>query len=186
MPLREAIFLSKEYESVDECILAYHERNINQIAQRSRCSADEAKRAYEIQGFDVEKTVKKLRTQIIKIAVKPSASKIGFIFFPMNKNREFYETDFNNERFINTDDFSMVREIFERNLPQICPVFGKAQQTMDDIGDNVFGKNEIMLCLNELEKMHEPRAFLKELAAYLKERVKYRVCKYLRQFIKFE
>ncbi|MDA6072795.1 hypothetical protein NJT12_24540 [Flavobacterium sp. AC] len=119
IPLSIAVQLLKKNDGdVLLCEKEFHDTNIKEICLKTECNYEIAKENYGICKCDIIKTIERINQKSIIISTgKTASSKIGFILWPANGEREFYKTDKRNDAFVSAEDFDLILKEFQSVFP---------------------------------------------------------------------
>lgn len=148
IPLAYAIRLLKENQNdVSAAIVGYHEDNIQKIIQATGCQISVAQEIYLHCNFDVEQSIRKIKSQVILLTTRENQQRIkneiGFILWAESEGTKTSSNDI----FIPVQDFDCILKVFH-------DVSASNQQSSFDLcGENYFD-HEMSLCiLNEIKKI---------------------------------
>ncbi|MFB9077702.1 hypothetical protein ACFFLS_00670 [Flavobacterium procerum] len=182
LPLSEAIRLLKKNNG--DVLLSeqdFHNENICEIAEKTECDKETAKKEYQICNYDVTKAIERINQKPVVIATGNNpVSKIGFILWPENTKGEFYKTEKRNDVFISTEDFELVLKAFESVFPIKNPFNNNIEDKFDKIGHNFFDNKiceEIVKKINLIKTDDENvKTFLEEVKNWLNDKLAYADC----------
>lgn len=148
IPLAYAIKLLKENQNdVSAAIVGYHKDNIQKITQATDCQISVAQEVYQHCNFNVEKSIKKIKSQVMLLTTRENQQKIkneiGFILWAESEGTKTSPNDI----FIPVQDFDCILKIFQAMSAS------NPQSSFDVCGENYFD-HEMSLCiLNEIKKI---------------------------------
>lgn len=181
IPLETAIKLLKQNNGdIEASEQEFHNNHIKAISLLAECDFETARESYIFCKYDKEKAVEKINSKQIIITTRENPTprnEIGFIVYPLNKDREYYKTKKRNDAFIPTADFDYVINEFRSVFPLENPWNKDIEKYFDVCGHNYFDNKT---CLRIIEKINQtdqgiPRVqkFKKELIEWFQDKLKY-------------
>lgn len=109
-----AIKLLKENQNdVAASIISFHNDNIEKVVQATNCEVSVAQDSYQYCGFNVDKAIKKIKSQVMLLTTRESQKKIkNEIGFLLWAESEGHKTS-TNDIFIPMQDFDYVLDAFK-------------------------------------------------------------------------
>lgn len=114
IPLVTAIKLLKENQNdVSTAIINFHKNNIEKVIQATECQTSVAEDTYQHCNFDVEKSIKKIKSQVMLLTTRENQqeikNEIGFILWAETEGSKTSSNDI----FIPVHDFDYVLDAFK-------------------------------------------------------------------------
>lgn len=145
IPLAYAIKLLKENQNdVSAAIVGYHKDNIQKITQATDCQISVAQEVYQHCNFNVEKSIKKIKSQVMLLTTRKDQqiikNEIGFILWAESEGKKINSNDI----FIPIQDFDYLINIFKDVLSS------DTRSSFDMCGDNYFDRQTSFSILNKM------------------------------------
>lgn len=154
--LSKAILLLKENEGdILKCEAAYHGQNIRYLYRMAECDEETARQSYLISQGNIEKALARIQQRMVCITSEPNPAlvgKIGFIIWAENKSLDPYIHGKSEGIFVPTEDFELVKPLFEAVYPVIWESSG-GERVSD--GFDICGHNHLSnaICREIVEGM---------------------------------
>ncbi|MEN8322077.1 hypothetical protein [Acinetobacter junii] len=148
IPLAYAIKLLKENQNdVSAAIVGYHKDNIQKITQATDCQISVAQEVYQHCNFNVEKSIKKIKSQVMLLTTRKDQqiikNEIGFILWAESEGKKINSNDI----FIPVQDFDCILKVFQ------AVSASNLQSSFDMCGENYFDHETSLCILNEIKKI---------------------------------
>ena len=163
IPLREALFLLKQYdENIEKCIEAFHQQNIEKICTQTRCTELIAYQYYHDDSYqnNVEKVIRKISEvnhRPIKLVLDEDSDyvdKVGFFIWAEDEHLNAFQDDKNRTYFIPKFDFAYVIEIFESVFPMFNPMCRYMETGFNIDSYNYFDNKAIAEIISNIRKLN--------------------------------
>lgn len=146
--LTYAIKLLKENQNdVSAAIVGYHKDNIQKIIQVTDCQISVAQEIYLNCNFDVEQSIRKIKSQVILLTTRENRKKIkneiGFILWAESEGTKTSSNDI----FIPVQDFDCILKVFQ------AVSASNLKSSFNMCGENYFDHETSLCILNEIKKI---------------------------------
>ena len=148
IPLTHAIKLLKENKNdVSAAIINFHQDNIEKVIQATECQSSVAQDTYQYCNFDVEKAIKRIKSQVTLLTARENQKKIkneiGFILWAESEGTKTSSNDI----FIPVQDFDCILKVFQ------AVSASNPQSSFDMCGQNYLDRETSLCILNEIKKI---------------------------------